>query len=389
MQGSTDRPVLSFDVTTPRLVVSIALFLMLLAAGCAATNRPSIAASPPDTPPPDTALPVPTTATARVLGANEVSTTASTSIPTTVPTALPTSIPPALCASPAPNAIGRIESDRLLEISGLVAATTHDGFWAHNDGGDATLYAVGPAGEDLGEVTIEGVEAFDLEDIAVRQAKAGPQIVLADIGDNTFSRGLDHQLLFVDEPTVAMDAIAARVAVISYPDGPHNAEVLLIDSEWNQIMVVTKEDGLPDTDQSVLREANLYVGDLPVRVDGTPSNPTPIEMWHAGTIDLPALRERSTETKAHPFDLLELSGLATGGDVSPDGRTIALRTYGSVWLWPRPANTGVADVILEEPCEAQAAFELQGEALAFIDNNRWATVAEGQNMPLHIVAPSR
>ena len=80
--------------------------------------------------------------------------------------------------------------------------------------------------------------------------------------------------------------------------------------------------------------------------------------------------------------------LATGGDISRDGTLIAIRTYGGVWVWQRPASASMADVFATQPCEATSAVEQQGEAVAFDpDGTGYTTVSEGESPALnHFVA---
>lgn len=86
--------------------------------------------------------------------------------------------------------------------------------------------------------------------------------------------------------------------------------------------------------------------------------------------------------------LREASGpagqLVTGGDVSPDGSLVALRTYGQVLVWDRAPGQSVADALAGRACQAPAPAELQGEALAFTPDGRgYATLSEGVNPALN------
>lgn len=65
-----------------------------------------------------------------------------------------------------------------------------------------------------------------------------------------------------------------------------------------------------------------------------------------------------------------LDGSVTGGDISPDGSLIMLRTYSSVYLWPRLTGESIPDAISSPPCSVQIQPESQGEAAAFHQNGQ-------------------
>jgi hypothetical protein len=86
------------------------------------------------------------------------------------------------------------------------------------------------------------------------------------------------------------------------------------------------------------------------------------------------------------------SGVAgvTAGDVSADGRTIALRTYDRAFVWRRRHGESVAAALSRRPCAAGANLlrEGQGEALALAaDGRAFYTVAEGAEPQVRRYAP--
>ena len=65
-----------------------------------------------------------------------------------------------------------------------------------------------------------------------------------------------------------------------------------------------------------------------------------------------------------------------------DGALIAVRTYGSVWLFERGPGQSLAEALAGPPCEGGAAAETQGEAVGFLPSAgdgqvRYVTVSEG------------
>ncbi len=170
----------------------------------------------------------------------------------------------ALAAPPtgAPRAveIGHLADRAITESSGVVASRRTGGrlLWTHNDSGDGPfVYAFGPHGEKRGTFRLRGVDTVtDCEDIAIGPGpQAGvPYLYLGDIGDNTGVRtAVSHvcTVYRVPEPSVPPSARASTQAhpVLTaateafryvYPDGPHNAETLLVHPRTGRIYVVAK-----------------------------------------------------------------------------------------------------------------------------------------------------
>lgn len=348
--------------------------LSLLAAGCVSGERPSFESTATSTTPFSTVAPTIDTPNA----ADTDSAPQTSAAPAQLDERLQR-----ICEVGNPEVAGFVESDEIVEASGLVKATTHDGFWVLNDGADARMFAIGPKGEDRGSVAIAGVQLWDLEDMARWDHDGRTEIVLADIGDNLANRSPTHPLVIASEPDVGAETANARVVFVRYPDRAHNAEAIIIDAEANEVVVITKEEPENSSNDDPLLPAQVFRGSL----EGADVDGTEILLRLVGTIDIAALRESSNDTKFHPGELSGVAGLVTGADVSPDGRLIAIRTYGSVWVWARPQGSTVAETLLNPPCEAEPPFELQGEAIAFVDDTRWATLAEGSFVSLRLSPP--
>jgi len=288
----------------------------------------------------------------------------------------------ALCARRGVVIAGVVENSELGEASGLVASRTHPGaLWSHNDGGDGDrLFGIGDDGRDLGVHELAGIDATDVEDVAIAKGTTGDDILLADIGDNELSRSSIRIYRF-REPDPAAPAPIEWIEILEfvYPDRPHNAETLLVDDASNRVVIVTKEqrldDGQPDafgrTEPSFIFEGAL---------DG--HGDAPVELVPAGTIDTIGLELLNDQPNLHPAGLLGFGGVPTGGDVSADGSRVALRTYEALWLWPRRPAQSVAEALASEPCQVATANERQGEAVGFVDG-ALMTLGEGVNQPLH------
>jgi PKD repeat protein len=257
----------------------------------------------------------------------------------------------------APRQVGRVVDARVTECSGLAWSRTQPILWLHNDSGDsARFFGVGEDGTLRAVVQLTGATAQDWEDMAVGPYPSGGQAVfLADIGDNAESRTY-VRIYRVPEPAVTIGATPADIAVdqydsfkLYYPDRPHNAETFLVDPQTGDVYIVTKEN---DGHSSVFRAA-------------CPANGAAV------TLTLVA----SLVFGAEP---LPGSALATGGDVSPDGTRVLIRTYSHVFMFLRPDGDALAQAFAAPPHAMPAPPEGQGEAIAFSpDGWSYYTLSEG------------
>jgi hypothetical protein len=284
-------------------------------------------------------------------GGGDAPATASTSVasPSTITSkATKKMSAPAICGRLRTEVMGRLAAPEATEISGLVVSPTQRGvLWAHNDSGDrARIFALRSDGSLIASLDVPGAEATDWEDIAVGP---GDDLLLGDIGDNkSVSKAID--IYRVPEPRVAdgpssTTAAATRLR-LTYPDGAHDAETLLADPRTGEIVIVTK------------------------RFDG-----------RSGVYAAQARGGSGEAVLRHTGDLrLGLAGLATAGDVSADGRTVAIRTYTALYAWTRKPGASLAATLAHKPCagSAQLGREGQGESLALSrDGRSFFTVPEG------------
>jgi hypothetical protein len=257
------------------------------------------------------------------------------------------------------------------EASGVVNSRRNpDILWVHNDsGGQAQLFALTRAGGALATYTVEGATAVDWEDIAVGPGpqRGEPYLYIADIGDNGTSRSSIAVYRVLEPsapatstllpPTIALQG--AEKFVLRYPDGAHNAETLLVDPLTGDLFIVEKA---ASGDSQIFRAA------APL------SSATTITLESVGRLR---------------FGSGALAGNATttGGDISPSGRAIAIRTYDRAFLWRRAPGESVARALAGEPCALPLASEGQGEALGFAsDELGYFTLSEGRAVPISYYA---
>ena len=248
--------------------------------------------------------------------------------------------PPGPGAGPLPCTIAtRVATlpSRLRETSGLAASRRHPGvLWTHNDsGGEPILYALNEAGYVLAAVRVTGARNVDWEDIAVGPCTSGDCIFIADIGDNAAARRT-VEVYRVPEPRLgdSRSALAERL-VLTYPDGPRDAEALYV---------------LPDASIHIVSKGRKS----PVAVYGLPSGAHP---------GVPIQLTRSQVLSPNGS---EIGGLVTGADATPDGRFVAIRTYRVVRLYRAGPDGHLTPVTAaDSAAPLQGAREAQGEGIAF------------------------
>jgi hypothetical protein len=216
------------------------------------------------------------------------------------------------------------------EASGLVLSRGL--LWTHDDsGGPATVFGLSTRGKLIRQVAL--AQNVDWEDIAAR----GSTLYVGDIGDNALAR-----------PSITVYR-GSQPIELRYPDGPHDAEALLVDGP--RIVIVTK---------SVSGEARIYTA----RGPGT--------LRRAGTLQL------------------GLAEPVTGGDST--ARLVVLRTYDRAFVWTRRPGETIAHALRSDPCTAGASLarEGQGESIALArDGRSFWTLPEGPSPVLRRYEVSR
>ena len=283
------------------------------------------------------------------------------------------------CAGLRAETAGTVEVDALVETSGLAGSRRHPGIvWAHNDSGQRlAIYALGSGGTHVATFGIEGVDAVDIEDMAVHDGS----VYLADIGDNDAER--DEVAVYrFDEPDPASGGATItgiEVFRFRYPGGPRDAEAFAVDPLSGDLVIVEKAFGFgPGSGLLAPSPATVFVAPV-----GELSTDRPFELLAAGAIPLDELAKQATALAPADaiFTRLGVEGVATATDIRADGGLIAIRTYATVWLFQRGDGESVAQALASTPCEAPSIVEEQGEAVAFLEEGTAAfvTVSEGSS----------
>ena len=252
---------------------------------------------------------------------------------------------------PTPAVQCQITDPRLGELSGLVAV--EDGILAMNDGGNELAVYLLDAACQVVDAHTAAVDPYDPEDMAVA---ANGAVWLADTGDNDATR-----------TTVALLELrpdgSTSVYRVTYPDGPHDAEALLLAPDGTPY-VVTKE---------LLGASGVYRPASALSDGGTVAlaKVAAVNMTFTGTAGGPVGQAGQL--------------LVTGGAVAADGRHLALRTYTDAYVWPL-AGSDIPAALAGTPVRVPLPESPQGEAISFTADGRQLLVAsEGSPSALSVV----
>lgn len=245
-----------------------------------------------------------------------------------------------------------ITDERLAQLSGMSARR-------------GTLYAVSDQASTVFEldeqcrVTRENAikqPVTDLEDLG--QSVDG-LLWLADIGGNRAPRSSVAVLRFNPE--------SGRVEryALDYPDGPHDAEALLV-TPSAQVFVVTKDEA---------GTSGVYTAPSPL--DPAAAN----ALRRVAQLDIRAVEGRSRDNG---------STLVTGGAVSYDGTRFVLRTYLDAFEWQAPDGDVAAAIATSAPRVIPLPPARQGEAVTY-DEGGQRLLLSGEQLPspLHSVPLGR
>ncbi|MCI0699133.1 hypothetical protein L0337_44915 [candidate division KSB1 bacterium] len=254
---------------------------------------------------------------------------------------------------------GLIEHDRIREASGIMASRQNPGvLWTHNDsGGKNRLFALNTKGKPLGVYTIAGVAAHDWEDIAIGPGPVEEQhyLYIGDIGDN--GREYEYKYIYripepkVDSSQAPVDTTlfgAERIAVF-YPRINYDAEALMVDPLTKDIYILTKGD----SSSHVFRAA------------------------------YPQSLKRGT--RLEQVATLPL-GWVVGGDISPSGDEILVKTYPAIYYWHRLPEQNLGEAFKKAPAMLPYIWEPQGEAVGWnAVGNGYFTISEKLGgIPAHL-----
>ena len=239
-----------------------------------------------------------------------------------------------------PTPLLEIQDPALVESSGLAVSAVHDDvLWTHADGGSAAeVRAVGATGETVAVITLAGIDPYDPEALAPGLEAGRPALFLGDLGDNLEQRPDVSVFRFAEPSRLADATVDATWFRFTYPDGPHDAEALLVHPRTGRLLIATKD----------AFGGGLYRAPLdPVTTD---------------------------DGSNRLVKIADVPSLVTDGAYLPDGRFV-LRTYGSVFVYDQPGR---------QIATATLPLQPQGESLA-VDGASLLVGSEGPQSAVYAV----
>jgi hypothetical protein len=257
-----------------------------------------------------------------------------------------------------PRQIATLADVRIDESSGLaVGHARPDVFWTHNDSGDAArLYAFDRRGRRLATCTLEGVMADDWEDIASFRRGGRNYLLVADIGDNLWSRP-ECTLFLLEEPAVGTPEkpVTAAVPVLRtiyfvYERGPRDCEALGVDPAAGRFYFVTKE-GL---------RCKVFELAVPDEVFAPPKPGDGPAAAMSGA-DQPHTARLIGEIATSPVVAM---------DISPDGRRAIVLTYADALEFVRAGGETWRQAFARKPHTVVMPARRQGESICYGTDGR-------------------
>lgn len=226
--------------------------------------------------------------------------------------------------------------ETIAEASGIADSRKNPGYlWVHEDSGrPASLYLLTHTGELAKTLHLKGVTNRDWEDIAL----AGERMYLADIGDNNQEYGTSTIYHF-PEPELDTDTIQHISKLeFRYPDGPHDAEAIVVDAAAGEIYLITKRD-------------------MPARI-----------------YKIAAAQKKEQVQTAEYVGALPYSGVVSAA-LSAKG--VIVKTYTGLYFYPRTGQQPISKVLQGNYSRLPYQLEPQGEAVTFAaDGNGYYTLSE-------------
>lgn len=244
------------------------------------------------------------------------------------------------------------------EASGLANSFSMPGYlWTLQDSGHPnSLYLLSSDGKTIKEYNIPGSTNHDWEDLS---SGPGPvdgvtYLYIGEIGNNNppmTATNLIYRVPEISNINGSFSQSSLEKITFRYPDGPRDAETLLLDPVTRDIFIVSKE----------LDKAGLYRLAYPQSTTST------------------IVAEKIGNIPSVVF--------TTGGSVSVNGSEILIRNYTSAFYWVRNSGETIAQTLLKSPKKQMLlAPEPQGEAINFsLDGKGFYTLGEiGQGTSVNL-----
>lgn len=247
----------------------------------------------------------------------------------------------------------QLANPSVAESSGFACSRQFKGvYYTHNDSGDsARLFRVRLDGTATA-IPITGASAIDWEDMGIRTSGNSTFLYVADVGDNLLIRTNVRVYRFPEPALNATSVTSFETYTLTYPDGRHNCEALIVDPATGDIYLVTK----------AANQADVYKLVAPT---------------HGGSYTLSKLGTFFPNTGGG-----DSGRLVTGASVSPNGRYVVVRTYTGALEFK--VNGLFSDWWRQNPSAVAMPVTNQGESIAYDARGGYLfTTSEGSPCPVY------
>lgn len=259
--------------------------------------------------------------------------------------------------------VADIQMKSIPEASALVASQQWPGvYWTVNDAHHLPrLHAFDQDGHARGSFTVAGAQDVDWEALQLGPAPSGGwALYVGDIGDNDAKRR-ETMIYRLPEPRPLPagaapgddQTVTAEAFRLRFPDGPHNAEAMLVHPNTGEMVVITKERGgisgvyrVPHLDSrgAVTLE---WVGRVDVR-DGSPDR-----------------------------------DLVTDASIAADTRHVTVRTYSHAFEYDLADGASLGSIWGQQPRVTTLDDGPKGEGITYrADGQALMTIGEGTSPAL-------
>lgn len=259
-----------------------------------------------------------------------------------------------------PQRTGVLDAAVVEQPSGLAASLRTPGtFYAVSDvAGTAAVVAIREDGSRVETITIDGMSAENAEALAVGPCGPSSQDTCLFVGDLGDHIGRPDVVIYrVPEPDLddLPAAVPADALRYTYPDGPTDAEALIVDSEGRPVII----------SKAAARDAAIGTEATVVYRGGTDGG----RVERIGELALPE--------PENPVFALIVGNVVTGADTLRDGRVL-IRTYDEIIEYR--AGDASADVATFPDWDVRRVptpSQVQSEAIAYrADGCGYLSVAE-------------